>query len=213
MKNKINLLFIVSAVLFISTLPFHPYPFSYIIKAIPALVSAIACLFLINRRSDALLMGTGFLFCMAGDIFLDLNREVFFVQGLASFLAGHIFFSILFIRKFNYSLSNTIKAGFVLIYIVSLAFVLIPHLGHLFIPVIAYMCVIGIMGISAAFFKAKSPIVFIGTSLFVFSDSIIAVSKFLWPFQASLYFIIFFYFSALFFIQFGILKEYEDSNT
>ncbi len=212
MKNKTNLIFIIFAILFIFTLPFHPYPFSYMIKAVPALVSALACFFLIKKRSDALLMGTGFLFCMAGDVFLDINRELFFVQGLASFLAGHIFFSILFIRGFSYSFSNTMKAGLVLIYIAMLAIILIPHLGSLLIPVVAYMCVIGMMGISAAFFKAKSSHVFIGASLFVFSDSIIAVSKFLYPFKASPYFIMFFYFSALFFIQFGILKEYENTT-
>ena len=208
MKNKINLFFIVFALLFIITLPFHPYPFCYLIKAVPALLSSIGCFFLIKKRSDAILMGIGFLFCLAGDVFLDLNREAFFVQGLGSFLAGHIFFSIVFISKFHKSFFNLIKAGFVLAYLIILSFVLIPHLGSLFIPVVAYVCVIGIMGISAAFLKTSSPHIFIGASLFVFSDSIIAVSKFLWPFGASPYFIMFFYFSSLFFIQFGAIKEY-----
>jgi len=210
MKSKINLFFIVSAFLFLLTLPFHPYHFSYLIKALPALVSSIACIFMLKNRTDALLMGTGFLFCMAGDIFLDINRELYFVQGLGSFLAGHIFFSILFIHKFSYSFSNAIKAGFVLLYIIILAFLLIPHLGSLFLPVVVYMCVIGIMGITAAFVKTKSPHIFIGASLFVFSDSIIAVSKFLYPFSTSPYFIMFFYFSSLFFIQFGARKEFAD---
>ena len=208
MKNKINLFFIIFALLFIITLPFHPYPFCYLIKAVPALLSSIGCFFLIKKRSDAILMGIGFLFCMAGDVFLDLNREVFFVQGLGSFLAGHIFFSIVFIRKFHYSSFNLIKAGFVLAYLIILSFVLIPHLGALFIPVVAYICVIGIMGLSAAFLKTLSPHIFIGASLFVLSDSIIAVSKFLWSFGASPYLIMFFYFSSLFFIQFGAIKEY-----
>ena len=212
MKNKINIFFIIFALLFIITLPVHPYPFCYLIKAVPALLSSIGCFFLIKKRSDALLMGIGFLFCMAGDIFLDLNREVFFVQGLGSFLAGHIFFSIVFIRKFHYSFTNAIKAGLVLIYLIILSFILIPNLGSLFIPVVAYMLVIGIMGISAAFLKNKSPYIFIGASVFVFSDSIIAISKFLWPFGASPYFIMFFYFSALFLIQFGALKEYGNNT-
>jgi uncharacterized membrane protein YhhN len=211
MKSKINLFFLIFAILFILTLPFHPYPFSYLIKAVPALISAIACLIIIKNRTDALLMGIGFLFCMAGDIFLDLNREIYFVQGLGSFLAGHIFFSILFIRKFSYSFSKTVKAGFVLLYIILLAFLLIPHLGNLFIPVVAYMSVIGIMGITAAFVKTRSPHIFIGASLFVFSDSIIAVSKFLYPFSTSPYFIMFFYFSSLFFIQIGARKEFADT--
>ncbi|MCD4743775.1 MAG: lysoplasmalogenase [Desulfobacteraceae bacterium] len=211
-KNKINPLFITFALLFILTLPFHPYPFCYLIKAVPAALASIGCFLIIKNRTDSLLMGIGFLFCMAGDIFLDLNRELFFVQGLGSFLAGHVFFSILFIRKFSYSFTNAIKAGFVLLYIIILAFILIPHLGSLFIPVVAYMCVIGIMGISAAFLKNASPYIFIGASLFVFSDSIIALTKFLFPFQASHYFIMFFYFSAIFFIQFGALKEYGDSS-
>ena len=93
---------------------------------------------------------------MAEDIFLDLNRELYFVQ------------------------------------------------------VVAYMVVIGIMGITAAFIKTELPYIFIGASLFVFSDSIIAISKFLYPFQASPYFIMFFYFSSLFFIQFGARKEFAD---
>ena len=211
MRSKTNLFFIIFAFLFILSLPFHPYPFSYLIKAVPALLSSIACIFMIKNRTDALLLGTGFLFCMAGDIFLDLNRELFFVQGLGSFLAGHIFFSILFIRKFNYSFSNALKASFVLLYIIILSFIMIPHLGSLLIPVVAYIVVIGIMGITAAFVKSKLPYIFIGASLFVFSDSIIAVSKFLYPFNASPYFIMFFYFSSLFFIQLGVLKEFADT--
>ena len=68
------------------------------------------------------------------------------------------------------------------------------------------------MGLSAAFLQTSSPHIFIGASLFVFSDSIIAVSKFLWPFGASPYFIMCFYFSSLFFIQFGVIKEYGKSQ-
>jgi uncharacterized membrane protein YhhN len=208
MKTKLNLFFLIFACLFILSLQFRPYPFSYLIKAVPAMLSSIACFFLIEKRSDALLMGIGFLFCMAGDIFLDINRETLFVQGLGSFLAGHVLFLIVFIRKFHYSSVNAIKACFVLLYLIIISFMLIPHLGKLFVPVVAYMCVIGIMGLSAAFLKTSTPYIFIGASLFVFSDSIIAISKFLWPFEASLYCIIFFYFSSLFFIQFGAVKEY-----
>jgi len=212
MKNKINLFFIVFALVFLISISVKPYPFSYLIKAVPALLSALGCFFLLKKRSDSLLMGFGFLFCMSGDIFLDINRELFFVQGLGSFLIGHVLFALVFIRKFHYSSLNAIKALFVLIYLIVISFILIPHLGSLMIPVVAYMVVIGVMGLSAAFLKTTSPHIFIGASLFVFSDSIIAISKFLWPCEASLYFIIFFYFSSLFFIQYGAIKEYGKNS-
>ncbi len=208
MKNKINLLFSLFAVLFILTLPFHPYSWSFLPKAIPALIAASACIFLLKKRSDALPMGLGFLFCMAGDIFLDLDRELYFVQGLASFLMGHIMFLIMFIRKFNYTRAGALKAGGIVIYIIVISFVLIPHLGTLFIPVTAYMLVIGAMGISAAFVKTCKPYIFIGSSIFILSDSIIAITKFLWTFDHRIYFIISLYFTALFFIQYGVIKEF-----
>ncbi len=208
MEKQINIGFIVFAFIFFITLPFHPYAHSYLIKALPAFIASMSCFCMLKKPFDALFMGMGFLLCMSGDIFLDINREVYFVQGLASFLVGHIFFSLVFARKFHYSFPKAIKACLVFIYLGILSFFIIPHLGSLLIPVTAYMFIIGIMGISACFIDVPSPYILIGASLFVFSDSIIAISKFVLPFNQSLYFIIFSYYSALFFIQYGIRKEY-----
>jgi len=119
-------------------------------------------------------------FCVLGDVFLMLPRNLF-VPGLASFAVAQILFAAGFLTA---DVEVTWFAGGVLVAVpvaglLARRFVAgIRRSGHadLVVPVIAYVMVISVMAVGAA---ATGDVVAIaGAFLFMFSDSLIAESRF-----------------------------------
>ncbi len=142
----------------------------------------------INKNFDWLIVVALLCGC-AGDVFLMLeNEDKWFMFGMVSFLLGHIFYIISFLL----SISN---ADFPLWGIVLFAPVIVillfiypkykNNLGDMKIPVQIYMGAILLMHIFAVlrltefnFFSLCFIFVWIGSILFVLSDSLIAVNTF-----------------------------------
>jgi uncharacterized membrane protein YhhN len=82
-----------------------------------------------------------------------------------------------------------------------------PHLGDMLIPVAAYLFIILAMGISAALGTANHFLVIAGALLFILSDSLIAINRFLTPVPLSDFLIMITYYLAQFFITFGASKQ------
>lgn len=130
-------------------------------------------------------------FSWLGDVLLmfEAKNENFFIFGLVAFLMAHIFY-ILFFEKII--LAETLKKRYwiflpVMIYYVILISVLSPTLEDMKWPVRVYGIVISYMLIKAlqtGCLKDKRTIVcFIsGASLFVISDTLLALNKFYQPF-------------------------------
>jgi len=204
--NKIiYTLFFCFAAVFIASLNFRPYPGDFIIKAVPVLSLALLA-FLKIPGIKGKLLGTGFLFSDLGDILLELNRSEYFVFGLAAFLMAHLFYIAVFIRKPVVKKPGSIIALVIIAYGMILGAVLIPNLGSMMIPVVAYLIVILAMGISASLGAENHIFIIIGALLFILSDSIIAVNKFLTPVPFSSLWIMTIYYSAQFFIMHGFLN-------
>lgn len=132
------------------------------------------------------LIGLGLLFGCLGDIFLMLPNQ--FVAGLGAFLIGHIFYVLSFVKQSPKHIWSKPK-DFVLIALVLLAYsyylytILSPSLGPLQIPVILYILVISAMAFFAYTRRYNVSFLsfilcFIGALLFIFSDSILALNKF-----------------------------------
>jgi uncharacterized membrane protein YhhN len=206
MNKKIIALYIGISLIFLCTLGISPYPGSFIIKAIPAIILAIASL----RNHDIpkiRYMVFGFLFSAVGDIFLELDRTNFFVHGLGSFLIAHIFYSIgLFTKKSSIKDHKRVASAMIL-FSMTMIFILSPKLGNLLIPVSLYILVISIMGVLSCGFLDNSPLVTLGASLFIISDSLIAVDKFLMPIPMAGIFIMVTYYAANFLIAYGFLNQ------
>lgn len=128
----------------------------------------------------------GLIFCMLGDIFLIfVNSKKLFMAGLASFLIGHIFYGIAF---FTISIPGvlTLVVAIVVITVSSTIFVkLLPYLGKMTIPVIAYVVIITIMVIGAATLMGDKQLgsigrslAFCGAILFYCSDMFVARQRF-----------------------------------
>ena len=198
-------LFFCFSFIFIASINFRPYPGDFIIKAIPVLSLALLAFTAIPGIRGKLL-GTGLLFSDLGDILLELDRSNYFIFGLAAFLIAHIFYIMVFIRKPRFAISRAIIVFIMILYGIVLGVILIPHLGSMTIPVMAYLTVILLMGISASLGSDNHLFIIAGASLFILSDSIIAVDKFLTPVPYSHFWIMSLYYTAQFFILSGALK-------
>jgi uncharacterized membrane protein YhhN len=123
-------------------------------------------------------------FCLAGDVFLMLPRDLF-VPGLASFLVGHLVFIAGFVAaRGNDPLWWLTIAGAVVALGVSAGPVLRGAVAadqQLRVPVLAYMAVIGAMLIASA--APGTWLAIAGAATFVLSDSILARNRFVRPFR------------------------------
>lgn len=175
------------------------------------------------------LMMVGFFFSWLGDILLQFSNctqelffkeETFFLLGLSGFLLTQVFYSIAFnIPKGKNKIFTTRIYQLVLIvaYGLLLIWLLYNKLGDYKIPVIIYAIVIHVMLASALnrFGKVNGisyMLVAIGAILFVASDSMIAINRFLEKFDFARVLIMSTYILAQYFIAFGSLRQKSDTN-
>lgn len=122
-----------------------------------------------------------------GDLFLALkDQQRFFLYGLATFLAAHVAYLAAFLPH-----AAMPEGGALVAVIATLAaagaflIVLVPRLGKMKVPVIAYFAVIMAMTAAAWSIPHASWLLGAGAVIFAVSDSLIAVRKFLNPFPGS----------------------------
>lgn len=137
------------------------------------------------------------IFCWLGDVLLmfQSSGELFFIFGLGSFLVGHLCFIGAYrqLRHGGEGLNNPQRLRFsfpILLISTGLITILYPRLGDLKIPVIVYSLVLSLMVLHGlyryGFTSARSFwFVFTGAVLFLISDSLIAINKFLEPLPLS----------------------------
>ena len=176
----------------------------YILKPLTTLLILLFALFHGHQSEKDILKVTvyGLLFCLLGDILL--LKDSFFAFGLVAFLIAHILFIISFVKIDGFK--NYFKP-FILLIASAGAFYafLYPSLEVLAIPVLIYVLCITLMawqGIGLYIWKKKKPFLYIllGAILFMISDSIIALNKFVYAFDLSKLIILSTYWTAIFFI-------------
>jgi uncharacterized membrane protein YhhN len=168
-----------------------------------------------ENRSPAFIVAL--IFCFAGDVLL-MNAENF-VFGLAAFLFGHVLF--IFAYRQHQNEDNTdalqglqrVRLAFpVILAGTGLVVVLLPKLDDLLVPVVIYAAVITFMVLSALFRYGRTVNssfwrVFIGAALFMTSDSILAINKFLVHLNYPNLYIMATYCLAQYLIVSGIIKH------
>ena len=199
-------IFFCFAIFFLVTLNLRPYPFSYVIKSIPVLSLSLLTLFNI-KGTRGTLISIGLLCSGAGDIILELDRSGYFTYGLVAFLIAHIFYISAFITKPKLQKLRSFIALSMIVYGYIIGYLLIPNLGDMTIPVMVYLCVIVVMGISASIGGSIHYLVIAGACLFILSDSIIAINRFLAPVPYSSFWIMITYYPAQFCIAVGSSKQ------
>ena len=152
----------------------------------------------------------------------------FFLVGLAAFLVAHMFYAISFSDVSDKNKAPIMRRKFwvaipLVIYMVTLLYYLVPSISGnpltkpFLVPVIIYSGAIATMVAFAlnrySRVNDKSfALVFGGALLFMFSDSIIAINKFLYPFESAGIFIMVLYIAGQYFIAKGALQQYKNEN-
>ncbi len=141
-----------------------------------------------------------FVFSLIGDVLLEMSAG-FFVFGLLSFLAAHLFFIMAFFRR------KIEKAFFPAIMLSAFSAIyylfLYPYLGDMAVPVFIYISVITFMVWCAAAqrkFNSLAKYATLGALFFMLSDSLLAFTKFYHPISYSGYFTILTYWTAQYLI-------------
>lgn len=129
-----------------------------------------------GRTSRAVVVAlAALLLAWIGDLALIPEGEGWFLAGLGFFLFAHVAYIMLFLRFLGRGRLRWSAAAYVL-WFIALVIVLAPHLGGMLAPVVVYGAVIATMAITAT---RCTPAVMIGATLFLLSDSLLALNRFL----------------------------------
>jgi uncharacterized membrane protein YhhN len=146
-------------------------------------------------------------FSWCGDVFLMLDKK-YFVYGLGSFLLAHVSYILVFSTRSALDIKKRIP---VFVYTLAMIIFLKKYVPeNMFIPVLVYALTIGIMGMRALERKAHPTSyqsVAIGAILFIFSDTLIAIHKFVEDIPLSSLWIMATYVLGQYFIVKGILED------
>jgi uncharacterized membrane protein YhhN len=143
------------------------------------------------QTTTSKLIFVALLFSMFGDVFLMPYYDIF-ILGLASFLVAHIFYILAFLRHNNLSVGIARSKISVFILITSylgLVYLLVSNMLKtnidivLIIAVIVYASVITFMVLTAISLNSnrnclEKKIILVGAILFMISDAVIAINKF-----------------------------------
>jgi len=224
-KNIFTLLFIVSGFGVFAGIGLHVKWLDFVCK--PLIMISIAGHFLLNSKNiDKNVVRVAlfaFLFSLFGDSFLMFanNGTIYFMLGLASFLVAQISYIILFQQTIQLSCGkpflrkNPLYISGYIIYGFFIYFLLFNHLDFVLkIAVFVYMsALLGMSVMALNRFKTVSSqsfsFVFYGSLLFVVSDTLIALDKFLMPIPNDRFLVMSTYMAAQFLIMRGILKQFE----
>lgn len=182
----------------------HKLPFKgdFVLKSIPAFcLAAMAWIYIPGTMGK--LMFAGFIFSAGGDISLCFveKGEKFFLMGLGSFLIAHVLYVVAFSQNAGYSSERLPLIALWVVFAVAMCVVLYPKLGEMRIPVFVYVAVILAMVTVATLWQGpRLTMLVLGAVLFMLSDSMIAVDKFLKPISWSRYFIMVTYYAGQFLI-------------
>jgi uncharacterized membrane protein YhhN len=161
------------------------------------------------------------IFSCAGDILLmfQQNDPMFFMFGLGAFLLAHVFYIFAYKQHQQGDSSHAliglqkVRFGFPIVFAgIGLVTILYGNLEALKIPVIIYAATITFMTLTALYRFGRTgassfAMVFGGAILFMISDSLIAINKFMEPLPLAGFWIMTTYISAQFLIVKGLLKH------
>jgi uncharacterized membrane protein YhhN len=189
----------------------------------PALLPLLLVYYVVSAReaggSMSMLVVAALVLSWLGDVLLMGEGQSFFIFGLVSFLLAHVTYILAYRQHQQADDSKALRGiqkiryGFPLVFAgVGLVMILYPRLSDLRIPVMVYAGVITVMTLTGLFRFGRTNAssfaqVFAGAILFMMSDSLLAVNKFLEPLAYSGLWIMLTYLAAQWFIVRGLLAH------
>lgn len=123
------------------------------------------------------MLAVGLILSATGDTLLSL--EGLFIPGLGAFLLAQLTYTGLFLTQFRWQVTRIPWALIVVAYTLTCTLYIIPLTGDLKAVTAAYMLAISLMALSAAFRRDSQFLwVAVGALIFMISDTLIAVDKF-----------------------------------
>ncbi len=173
-----------------------------------------------KKGSLTLFMAGGLIFSWIGDVFMLIQHyhEEYFIYGLSGFLLAQLCYIFAY-RKARFDQQIKTYQSFVQTRIFFLAFIgvavmwlLYPALGSMLIPVAIYTIIIVSMGIAALLRRGWTSeksfmMVYSGALLFILSDAMIGINKFMDPIVQANLLIMATYITAQFLIVKGIIAH------
>lgn len=159
---------------------------------------------------DGLLLGLALAFGSLGDVLIDWSAALF-PAGLGAFLIGHFVYIALFWRNRPKPsrlgvLGKALIAG-LLLFAAVMSLYLLPATGPLAPAVAMYNGALTGMVISAIALGLRERWVMLGALLFLISDTVLAISKFMTPVPGREWIIWPTYYAAQLFIATGFLRS------
>ncbi len=174
-----------------------------------------------NSQPLSYLLLLGLFFSFLGDVLLMYVNisDNYFISGLIAFLLAHIAYIFVYRQHKNEEIRDELigmkKLRFAFPIILAgtgLVVVLYPHLGDMLLPVVVYAMVIVLMTLNALFrFGRTSSESFWftlgGALIFMLSDSLLAIAKFMQPFAFSGLAVMLTYITAQYLIVEGLIRH------
>ena len=224
-KSLITILFIISVVGVFAGIVLHIKWLDYICK--PLIMITVGGHFLINSKNlDTTVVRfalVAFLFSLFGDsllMFADMGM-IFFILGLTSFLVAQISYIFLFHRTIKLSGGELFlrkNSGYLNGYIMYgvIVYSLLFNQLDIVLKIAVFVYMTALLGMSAMALNRYKTVssgsfnfVFFGSVLFVLSDSLIAIDKFLTPIPNDRLLVMSTYIAAQYLIMRGILKQFD----
>lgn len=184
-------------------------PAFYVFKPLTTvLVIATALALPATDAVYARMIEVALVFCLLGDIALMFKGDPAFIAGLSSFLIGHLLFAAAFLHGVP-ALAPGHLALIGGLYGAIGLFILMPRVGKLRIPVLAYVAVLLAMWLAAdarltQLGGVPALCVLTGASVFISSDSLLAWDRFVKPLPLAQPLILGTYFPAIMLIAWSI---------
>ncbi|WDE07121.1 lysoplasmalogenase [Thalassomonas viridans] len=208
MSPRIKLLFIFAATLYCISILLPPYPGHWLVKMLPVALLIFAVSRWPADKTQKLFL-TGLVFSVFGDFFLGYDSNNWFIFGLGAFFIAHIAYILALMPVAK---SNGGKTYAILAYLAGGGLVLsllLPGLGELLIPVIAYISILLVMAICALLSEKSNAWMVIGGLSFVASDALIGLNKFYLTIPQAQFFIMISYYFA----QYALLQGFAGPQT
>ncbi|MDO6441498.1 lysoplasmalogenase [Marinobacter sp. 2_MG-2023] len=192
---------------YVVSIAFKPYDFSYLLKVTPVLLLALIAFLqkgskLSNRQTYVFILAM--LASASGDVFLDLDRNLYLKQALGSFLITQLAYLYLFLPMRDLTTGRRWLMPPLAVIVVFLLYLISHTAGALLVPVVVYCLVLLAMAFSALLVK-NNLWINIGGMAFFIADALIGVNRFIISFEYSTTVIVTIYISAQLMIAWGLL--------
>lgn len=189
----------------------------------PLILLSLIGYYLASVEVRSMVLIRALFFSWVGDVLLMFSSraEIFFITGLIAFLISHLLFIQSYRQHRNSTIGNellgTQKVRYALPIVLAstgLIVILFNSLGPLQIPVMGYALVLCVMVLTALFRYGRTNsqsfwMTFMGAGLFMISDSMLAINKFLSPIAGAGFMIMLTYIAAQYLIVTGLIRHHK----